>query len=457
MSGSPGETPRSPRLQGEAAWAYRKVGALYSELGRDQEADAAYERAISRFEELLVQFPEVPEYRARLVETSIMADPGGHLPNPLERLEQRLRRAKVLIDALGQEVPDHPGYLQDAVHCLCQAGGPCSNAASNCVLPPNGYEHAIELQRVLVTMHIGNPAGLGWIGRSARKRWRLLQSQRGQNEEARRLLNAAVADLQSLSGEVSVFSPPRVLRVLGRGIYHVGRHRSGRRTSTLGDRRSGSTPGISSTTQPKISVERSEDGPDFIFGWVELSLIPDTNRRRDLAPLSLRGDIRSYQRRLFLFFPIDEGDRHDAFLLPVHSPGVGRLPDDGLCDQPRESSRAGWPGGARWPGWSREDLVDHRSSCRRRFRRSWDSRTSKRRQIKRLLTNLDRSAVSCSRKGEEKGGDPRARMSAVMGMQRDVESAITKSLNKRQKDRLSQLELQREGRWRRPARRSRPR
>ena len=57
----------NPRLQGEAAWAYRKVGALYETLGRADEAETAYARAIAMFEELVARYPDDPEYRFKLV------------------------------------------------------------------------------------------------------------------------------------------------------------------------------------------------------------------------------------------------------------------------------------------------------------------------------------------------------------------------------------------------------
>ena len=81
------------RLEGEAAWAYRKVGALYACLGRDDEAERAYVCAIAMFENLIARYPNVPEYRFKLVETCDMADPWAADPSTLQRLEPRLRRA----------------------------------------------------------------------------------------------------------------------------------------------------------------------------------------------------------------------------------------------------------------------------------------------------------------------------------------------------------------------------
>ncbi|AGA26435.1 serine/threonine-protein kinase [Singulisphaera acidiphila] len=196
----------NPRLQGEAAWAYRKVGALYSRLGRDQEAESAYQRAITMFEELIVQFPDVTEYRSRLVETYIMADPWSSPPASLEQLEQRLRRAQVLIDKLGDESPENLGYIQERVHVYAKLGAVLQRrkqlaAASAC------YEQAIALGGSLIQRSHNSRRAL--LDRAfSEEALALLQYQRGQNEETRRLLNAAVSDLRTLSGEDSMFSPP---------------------------------------------------------------------------------------------------------------------------------------------------------------------------------------------------------------------------------------------------------
>ncbi|SIO62533.1 Tetratricopeptide repeat-containing protein [Singulisphaera sp. GP187] len=196
----------NPRLQGEAAWAYRKVGSLYSRLGRTQEAESAYQRAIDMFEELILQFPDVAEYRSKLVETSIMADPWSAPPDSLERLENRFRRAQILIDELGDESPDNLGYIQERVHVYAKLGAVLHRrnqvaAASEC------YQRAIELGGSLIDR--SQNSRRAHLDRAfSEEALALLQFQRGQNEETRRLLNAAVADLKALSEEESMFFPP---------------------------------------------------------------------------------------------------------------------------------------------------------------------------------------------------------------------------------------------------------
>ncbi|WP_083670981.1 hypothetical protein [Singulisphaera sp. GP187] len=66
-------------------------------------------------------------------------------------------------------------------------------------------------------------------------------------------------------------------------------------------------------------------------------------------------------------------------------------------------------------------------------------------QIKRLAASMDRKRQELFAEAGAEGGDPQAMMSAMGSLQREAESSVTKSLNKRQKDRLAQLELQREG------------
>lgn len=66
-------------------------------------------------------------------------------------------------------------------------------------------------------------------------------------------------------------------------------------------------------------------------------------------------------------------------------------------------------------------------------------------QVKKLEAALERKRRELFAEEGDEGGDPRARMGTLMGLQREVETSVTKTLNKRQKDRLAQLELQREG------------
>ena len=84
----------NPRLQGEAAWAYFKVGALYEQMGRDGRRRGPSRVAMRHARGPGPRFPDDAEYRSRLVEIAIMAEPWSADPSSLDRLEGRLRRAR---------------------------------------------------------------------------------------------------------------------------------------------------------------------------------------------------------------------------------------------------------------------------------------------------------------------------------------------------------------------------
>jgi eukaryotic-like serine/threonine-protein kinase len=201
----------NPRLQSEAALAYRKVGALYQRLGRNDDAEAAIARALKMFEELVERFPSVPEYQFQLVETYIMADPWEDDPSALDRTVQQLRRAQVLIDQLATESPENSDYTQAQVHVYAKLGAGLQrlkrdDEAEAC------YRRAIALGGVLLERSITNARA--WIDRAGVQEAlaRLLVEQ-GRKGEALAFLDASAADLQHLLapsavGAPRMFSPP---------------------------------------------------------------------------------------------------------------------------------------------------------------------------------------------------------------------------------------------------------
>ena len=66
-------------------------------------------------------------------------------------------------------------------------------------------------------------------------------------------------------------------------------------------------------------------------------------------------------------------------------------------------------------------------------------------QLKRLDTSLAQKRREAFAGAGQGPPDPQAMMSAMTSLRRDYDAAVSKLLNKRQKDRLAQLELQREG------------
>jgi tetratricopeptide (TPR) repeat protein len=185
------------RLQSEAAWAYRRVGALYDRLGKDSEAEKANTRAIAIFEELVSQFPSVREYRSNLVDTYIMADPWSADHSSLERLKQRLTRAQVLVDQLAAEAPENLDYIQAQVHVYAKLGAVLQrltqdSAAEAC------YRRAIALGESLIERS-PRPTRARIDRSDIRETLAEFQLGRGRRDEAKELFDASAAELESLA------------------------------------------------------------------------------------------------------------------------------------------------------------------------------------------------------------------------------------------------------------------
>jgi predicted Ser/Thr protein kinase/tetratricopeptide (TPR) repeat protein len=188
----------NPRLQGEAAWAYFKVGRLCEKLGRLDEAKQSITHATEMLEDLAKRFPDVPEYRSKLVQIAIMTDPWSVDPSSLEAVEGQLRRARALIDQLAGEAPQNVDYIQAQVHVHAKLGT-VFERRNQLALADASYRRAIELAGTLIER----------IPKSMRARvdradvseaLACLQEQRGLADQARVLLEAAVSDLESLHG-----------------------------------------------------------------------------------------------------------------------------------------------------------------------------------------------------------------------------------------------------------------
>ena len=195
----------NPRLQSEAARAYSRVSRLYERLGRLPEAVRASARSIDLLERLIAQYAGIAAYRAQIVEISIMADPWSADAAALPRLEQRLRRAQVLIDQLATESPANLVYVQSQIHVHAKLGAVLQR--QNRPDEAEAYfRRAIGITDSLLESHPTNR-------RARMDRADLhealgeLQFDRGQRAEALALLDEAFADLRMLEPE-TVPSPP---------------------------------------------------------------------------------------------------------------------------------------------------------------------------------------------------------------------------------------------------------
>ncbi len=203
--GKQNATNSTSKLQSEAAWAYRKVGALYQRLGRDDEAEASYAHAIQMFEDLIAGSPSVAEYRFKLVETCDMADPWTADASSLERLEKRLRRATGLIDQLVVESPKNLEYILARIHVHAKLGAVLHrlkrlDEAEAC------YRQAITIEGETIGMVLTDRPQIDRA--TTREALAMLQIERGKRDEARTLLEEAAADLESLTTSGGHIPPP---------------------------------------------------------------------------------------------------------------------------------------------------------------------------------------------------------------------------------------------------------
>ena len=148
-------------------------------------------------DDLVARFPGVPEYRAKLVEIAIMAEPWSADAASLERLENRLRQARTIVDELAAESPENLVYEQDQIHVHAKLGVVLqrrdrAEEAEGC------YRRAIEIAGRLIDRSF-RPERARVDRMDVREELAMLQFDRGRSDEAISLLDTAVADLESLT------------------------------------------------------------------------------------------------------------------------------------------------------------------------------------------------------------------------------------------------------------------
>ena len=138
------------------------------------------------------------EYRLRLIEIAIMTDPWSVGPSMLLPLESRLSRAQQLLDQLAGERPENLDYLQSQIHVHAKLGAVMQRLGR----PRDaetGYRRAIDLAGSLIERS-PSPARATIDRADVREALARLVLEGGDREQARTLLEGAVADLHSLDG-----------------------------------------------------------------------------------------------------------------------------------------------------------------------------------------------------------------------------------------------------------------
>jgi serine/threonine protein kinase/tetratricopeptide (TPR) repeat protein len=104
------EVGDDPAVQFDVAAAYRRMGSLYSALGRHKESEEAFDKANAMLERLTEQFPARPEYRQELATScqslGILLRNAGRF----DEAEAATRKAISLNEQLRAEFPDEPAH-----------------------------------------------------------------------------------------------------------------------------------------------------------------------------------------------------------------------------------------------------------------------------------------------------------------------------------------------------------
>ncbi|HWE38072.1 MAG TPA: serine/threonine-protein kinase [Isosphaeraceae bacterium] len=195
----------NPKLQGEAAWAYRKVAALYEFIGRDADAEPHLARAIGMLEDLSKQYPDDPSYRVKLVETYLMTRPWTADPSSLGRIESRLHRARELAEQIAAETPGDAEAEKDVVEALGKLGATLQRLDRLDEAEPC-YRRAIDLCDGIVG-RIQRPWRVRLDRVAVREALAMLLVTRGRRDDALAQMDAMIPELRALASELGTTRP----------------------------------------------------------------------------------------------------------------------------------------------------------------------------------------------------------------------------------------------------------
>jgi tetratricopeptide (TPR) repeat protein len=189
----------NPRLQHEAARAHRRVGDVQARLGRTEEAEAAWTKAVDLLERLVAEFPDRLPYRRELAEACGAAGgPDDRRPDTPDT-ERRLRRAVELGEGLVAEEPGPPGHPATLARARGRLGGWL-------LRHDREAEAKVELERAIALwddLLARNPGAPGHVlSRSiARQTLSDERLRAGSLAEARTQLERAIAEVEPLVEE----------------------------------------------------------------------------------------------------------------------------------------------------------------------------------------------------------------------------------------------------------------
>jgi len=173
-----------------------KVAALHVRLGQDDQAEDAIARAIDLFEGLAARSPEDAEIRYKLAQTCSLADPETAPASALGRVEERLGRARTLLEQLASGSPDSIEYAQARVKVAYKLGA-VSRRKGLLDRAEASFREAVQLAGSLGARWPGDirPPLDRAVTREALAQFLI---DRGRAEEAKQVLDAIVLDLRAV-------------------------------------------------------------------------------------------------------------------------------------------------------------------------------------------------------------------------------------------------------------------
>ena len=198
-----------PGLRQDRGRAYLRMGDVLRKLGRHDEAEAAYRRAIEILSKLAADVPAAPEHRDSLAEANFRLGSERAARGKaaeLEEAERLFRRAASAQEALLADAPSTPrrvalGRALGGLADLLRVTGPPADSES-------AYRRAIAL---LETASADEPAEVGprqELG-AALDGLGILLKDRGRSEEAKATGRRAIEVLEKLVADVPTLPSPR--------------------------------------------------------------------------------------------------------------------------------------------------------------------------------------------------------------------------------------------------------
>jgi serine/threonine protein kinase len=148
----------NPKLQREAAQAYRRVADLYVHLENYDQAASAFDRAASIYNVLQRDFPNDVKYAAALADVYVGWATTVDTSSDGDAAEQRLKQARKIADDLVLRAPndlDYKALLARVHHGL----GSLAEGKGETAAAEQYYRHAVKLQLAAAELH-GGPSHL---------------------------------------------------------------------------------------------------------------------------------------------------------------------------------------------------------------------------------------------------------------------------------------------------------